>query len=115
MCRGTLLATSDVSITGLEQIEQAQAGQLTFIGSRKYLKFWEQSQASAALVSESLELSPGNRSLIQVASADLAIAQVLELFAPAPLHRRCPRDRRGGPYGSARQKRLDRTRLLSGA
>ena len=80
---GKIIGNKDIVITGLEQIERAQPGQLTFIGSRKYLKLWEHSQASAALVSEGLELTPENRSLIQVASADLAIAQVLELFAPA--------------------------------
>lgn len=81
---GKLIGKKDVLITGLEQIEQAQPGQLTFIGSNKYLKLWEHSQASAALVSEDLELTPGNRTLIQVVSADLALAQVLDLFASAP-------------------------------
>ena len=81
---GKIIGDKEIFITGLEEIEKAQTGQLTFIGSRKYAKFWEGSQASAALVNEGLELSPGNRTLIQVASADLAIAQVLELFAPAP-------------------------------
>lgn len=81
---GTLVGKNDVFITGLERIELAQPGQLTFIGNRKYLKLWEDSQASAALVNQGLGLAPGNRSLIQVVSADLAIAQVLELFAPAP-------------------------------
>jgi UDP-3-O-[3-hydroxymyristoyl] glucosamine N-acyltransferase len=81
---GNIIGNEDITITGLEQIEQAQPGQLTFIGSRKYLKLWESCQASAALVNEDLELSPGSRTLIQVVSADLAIAQVLELFAPDP-------------------------------
>jgi len=79
---GKLIGKKDVLITGLEQIGAAQPGQLTFIGSQKYLKLWEHSQASAALVNQDLELASGNRTLIQVASADLAIAQVLELFAP---------------------------------
>jgi UDP-3-O-[3-hydroxymyristoyl] glucosamine N-acyltransferase len=81
---GTLVGKDDVFITGIEQIELAQPGQLTFIGSQKYLELWAHSQASAVLVNQSLELAPGNRTLIQVVSADLAIAQVLELFAPAP-------------------------------
>jgi UDP-3-O-[3-hydroxymyristoyl] glucosamine N-acyltransferase len=81
---GKLIGKKDLLITGLEQIEQAQPGQLTFIGNNKYLKLWEHSKASAALVSEGLELTPGNRTLIRVVSADLALAQVLELFAPAP-------------------------------
>jgi UDP-3-O-[3-hydroxymyristoyl] glucosamine N-acyltransferase len=81
---GKIIGNEDIFITGVEQIELAQPGQLTFIGSPKYLKLWEQSQASAALVSEGLELTPRDRTLIEVVSADLAIAQVLELFAPDP-------------------------------
>ncbi len=81
---GKLIGRKDTVITGLEQIEQAESGQLTFIGSRKYAKLWEHSQASAALVNHNLELAPGKRSLVQVESADLAMAQVLELFAPPP-------------------------------
>jgi UDP-3-O-[3-hydroxymyristoyl] glucosamine N-acyltransferase len=81
---GKIIGNEETLITGLEQIEQAQPGQLTFIGSRKYLKLWEHSQASAALVNQDLELNTGNRTLIQVVSADLAIAQLLELFAPDP-------------------------------
>jgi len=81
---GKLIGKKNTVITGLEEIELAKPGQLTFIGSPKYAKLWDQSQASAALVSQSLELDPGERTLIQVASADLAIAQALELFAPPP-------------------------------
>jgi len=81
---GKIIGNEEITITGLEQIEQAKPGQLTFIGSRKYLKLWESCQASAALVNQDLGLDPGNRTLIEVVSADLAIAQVLELFAPDP-------------------------------
>ena len=81
---GKLVGKKDVLITGLEQVKQAQPGQLTFIGSQKYLNLWQHSRASAALINQDLELEPGERTLIRVASADLALAQVLELFAPAP-------------------------------
>jgi len=81
---GELVGKKDTVITGLGQIEQAISGELTFIGSRKYANLWEQSQASAALVNHNLDLAPGKRSLVLVASADLAMAQVLELFAPPP-------------------------------
>ena len=83
---GKIIGDKDVLITGLEQIELAQTGQITFIGGRKYLKLWERSQASAALVSEGLDPAPGNRTLIKVASADLAVAQLLDLFAPTSPH-----------------------------
>lgn len=81
---GKLVGKRDTVITGLGQIEQAKSGQLTFIGSRKYAKLWEHSQASAALVNPNLGLAPGNRSLVEVESADLAMAQVLKLFAAPP-------------------------------
>jgi len=81
---GKIIGDKEVLITGLEQIELAQPGQLTFVGNPQYSKLWERSLASAALVSEGLDLDPGNRTLIQVASADLAIVRVLELFAPDP-------------------------------
>ena len=79
---GKLVGKKTTIITGLEQIEAARSGQLTLIGSRKYANLWAQSQASAALINNNLELDPGERSLVQVASADLAMAKVLELFAP---------------------------------
>ena len=81
---GRVTGKEDVLITGLEEIELAQPGQLTFIGSRKYLKFWQHSRASAVLVDEGLEVAPGDRTVIHVASADLALVPLLELFAPAP-------------------------------
>lgn len=81
---GKLVGKKDTVITGLGQIEQAISGHLTFIGSRKYAKLWGHSQASAALINHSLDLAPGKRSLVRVASADLAMAQVLKLFAPPP-------------------------------
>ena len=81
---GKVIGKAEVMITGLEQIEQAQAGHLTFIGNQKYSRLWESSQASAALVNPGLGLTPGDRSLIEVTSADVAMAQVLELFSPAP-------------------------------
>ncbi len=79
---GKLVGKKDTVITGLGEIEQAIFGQLTFIGNRKYAKLWKHSQASAALVNQNLDLAPGKRSLVQVESADLAMAQVLKLFAP---------------------------------
>jgi UDP-3-O-[3-hydroxymyristoyl] glucosamine N-acyltransferase len=64
---------------------RAEAGQLTFIGDKKYIKLWDQSQASAAIVNADLEIEPGEgRALVQVKDADLAMAQVLQLFEPDP-------------------------------
>jgi len=81
---GKVSGNEDVLITGLEEIELAQPGQLTFIGSAKYLKFWPDSGASAVLVDKDLNISPGKRTVIHVESADLALVPLLELFSPPP-------------------------------
>jgi UDP-3-O-[3-hydroxymyristoyl] glucosamine N-acyltransferase len=80
---GTIVGEATLVITGIEQIEIAEPGQLTFVGGKKYVPLWETSRASAALVSEGLVVEPGQgRALIRVRNADLAMAEVLALFEP---------------------------------
>ncbi len=82
---GTLAGSPTILITGLENISEAQPNQLTFVGEKKYISLWDQSGASAAIVNEKLEIEPGpDRALVRVADADLAMAQVLQLFEPDP-------------------------------
>ena len=82
---GTLDGSPTIMITSVEQISDATANQLTFIGEKKYIKLWEQSRASAAIINDSLDVEPGqDRALIRVADADLALADVLRLFETAP-------------------------------
>ena len=79
--RGEIIGNADLIITGPEQLEQAKETQITFIGSKKYVKFWESSKASAAIVNDDLDLQPGEgRALIKVKSADLAMAELLEMY-----------------------------------
>jgi len=80
---GVLVGDVTQKITGLEQIESANRNQITFIGNAKYLPLWEGSQACAAVINEKFELQQGHgRALIKVKNADLAMAQLLELFKP---------------------------------
>lgn len=80
---GTLVGPSELMITGVQQINHAGPSQLTFIGQKKYAKFWGTSSASAALVNEKLNLEPiEGKTLIHVPDTDLALAIVLEMFAP---------------------------------
>ena len=81
---GTLEGNSKVQITGLEEIAEAKENQLTFIGEKKYANMWAESGASAAIINQNLDIDPGEgRALVRVADADLAMAQVLEMFEPA--------------------------------
>lgn len=85
--KGVLIGNTTQSITGPEQLEVANSNQITFIGSKKYLRLWKNSKACAAIINENLEVDPGqNRALIKVKNADLAMAQLLEIFITEPPH-----------------------------
>ncbi len=80
---GVLIGNTTTVITGPEQLEYATNEQITFIGNRKYVKLWETSKACAAIINNDIELEPGNnRALIKVKNADVAMAELLELFIP---------------------------------
>ena len=80
---GILIGNTTTTITGPEQLEYANQEQITFIGNRKYVKLWETSKACAAIINNDIELEPGdNRALIKVKNADLAMAELLDLFIP---------------------------------
>ena len=81
---GRLIGNSPQSIEGPEQIEMARSNNVTFIGDQKYVPLWETSQASVAIVGRKLNLAdPGkDRAFIEVDNADLAMAQLLDLFLP---------------------------------
>ena len=80
---GTISGTSNQKITAPEQLEMASDTEISFIGNKKYEKFWATSNACVAVVNEDIAIEPGeNRAFIKVKNADLAMSQVLELFAP---------------------------------
>ena len=84
MVSGHLHGAGDLTIASLAEIEQAQPGQMTFIGSEQYAGKWADSSASAALVSADIALKPGEgKALIVVDNADLAMATVLLAYEPA--------------------------------
>ena len=83
--QGTIEGHTDQIINGPEHIDLAGPNHITFIGNRKFVSRWESSHASAAIVNEKFKIEPGeNRALIRVKNADLAMAKVLDLFAPPP-------------------------------
>lgn len=80
---GRLVGDGDLALTGLAEIGEAVGGELTFVGESGYAPRWAVSKAAAALVTEGIELEPGDgRALIFVDSADLAMAKVLDSMAP---------------------------------
>lgn len=81
--KGIIVGDTSHKINAPEQLELARTTEISFIGNKKYEKFWETSKACAAIVNEDVSIAPGeNRAFIKVKNADLAMSQVLELFAP---------------------------------
>jgi UDP-3-O-[3-hydroxymyristoyl] glucosamine N-acyltransferase len=85
--KGALVGETFKNITAPEQLELATDSEISFIGNKKYEKLWATSNACAAVVNEDIAIEPGdNRAFIKVKNADLAMSQVLALFAlPTPL------------------------------
>lgn len=80
---GELVGTTNQNIVGPEELGKAEINNITFVGNRKYIKLWDTSKASAAVVNHNLKIEPGtNRALIKVKDADLAMAKLLEVFDP---------------------------------
>jgi UDP-3-O-[3-hydroxymyristoyl] glucosamine N-acyltransferase len=78
---------SRVSITGLATLADAKPGELSFLGHDKYVKQFATTKASAVIVDKGVKLPPiptpdSGPVLLLVDNADLAMAQVLALFAP---------------------------------
>lgn len=83
--KGELEGSTSHKISGPEQLEKAKNEHITFIGNRKYVRLWDESKASVAIVNENLKVVAGkNRALIKVKNADLAMAKLLEVFDPGP-------------------------------
>lgn len=81
--KGVISGTSLQNITAAEQLEVASDSEISFIGNKKYEKLWATSKACVAVVNEDISIEPGeNRAFIKVKNADLAMSQILELFAP---------------------------------
>ncbi len=80
---GVIVGNTSQIIIGPEQTELATNEQITFIGHKKYAKLWETSNACAAVINADIDLEPGeNKAFIKVKNADIAMAELLELFVP---------------------------------
>ncbi|HEY9169850.1 MAG TPA: UDP-3-O-(3-hydroxymyristoyl)glucosamine N-acyltransferase [Lutibacter sp.] len=83
LLKGALVGDTSHQISGPEQLEKAENKHISIIGSQKYVRLWETSNACAAIVNENLNFEPGeNRALIKVKNADLTMAKLLEVFSP---------------------------------
>ncbi|MBV9462744.1 MAG: UDP-3-O-(3-hydroxymyristoyl)glucosamine N-acyltransferase [Verrucomicrobiae bacterium] len=81
---GILEGDPKVVITGASTLEEAQPGQVSFLGNLKYLPLLKTTRASAVLVQPSIDRQPAaaGRNYIVVPNPSLAFARLVELTAP---------------------------------
>jgi UDP-3-O-[3-hydroxymyristoyl] glucosamine N-acyltransferase len=80
---GKVEGDPDVLITGAATLEDAQPGQVSFLGNLKYLPQLKSTRASAVLINPGTE-RPARRNYILVPNPSLSFAQLVELVAVPP-------------------------------
>jgi len=78
---GSVVGAPDLTLTGFAPADSAKPGELTFAENDTYFARADVSQASAVLVADDFKSASG-KTLIRVANARVAFAQVLPLFFP---------------------------------
>ena len=73
---------ADLEITGVEGIEKAGPGQLTFVSNPKYTPFARKTKAAAVLVTE--DFPPIEAATLRTPNPYLAFARAVDIFHPAP-------------------------------
>tara|TARA_B110000444_G_C18845752_1_gene601867 strand:- start:3219 stop:4211 length:993 start_codon:yes stop_codon:yes gene_type:complete len=79
---GKIQNKKNIFFSGLNDLKNANEDEVTFIGSRKFLKYWNNSKAGAVIVNESIKIEGIDRPIIKVKDADIAMAKLLEIFSP---------------------------------
>ncbi|MBU6157489.1 MAG: UDP-3-O-(3-hydroxymyristoyl)glucosamine N-acyltransferase [Bacteroidetes bacterium] len=78
---GNIEGNPEVKVSGFGKIEEAGAGQLTFLANPKYEEFLYNTSASLIIINESLELKqPVGATLIRVPDAYTAFATLLQAY-----------------------------------
>jgi UDP-3-O-[3-hydroxymyristoyl] glucosamine N-acyltransferase len=81
LVNGKIEGTPDVAVTSFGKIEEAQAGQLTFLANPKYEDYLYTTKASIAIINEGYELRElVTPTLVRVADAYTAFAQLLSKY-----------------------------------
>jgi len=79
---GTVVGDGEIEISGIAALEEARAGEITFIADPKYLPKLGETKASAIIVSR--DVSQGGKPLLCVTNPYLAFVKILTLFFEKP-------------------------------
>ncbi|MBC8213560.1 MAG: UDP-3-O-(3-hydroxymyristoyl)glucosamine N-acyltransferase [Candidatus Marinimicrobia bacterium] len=77
---GTIVGDENLAISGVGRLENGKTGSISFLSQAKYIKFFENSNASAVIVSKNFDQDSYGKTLIKVENPSLGFAQTLELF-----------------------------------
>jgi UDP-3-O-[3-hydroxymyristoyl] glucosamine N-acyltransferase len=81
---GEVLGNSDVLITGVCGIKEAEEGDLTFVANTKYLSLMQHTRASAIITSR--DVKSASKPIIRTDNPSLAFAKLVGLLAPNEVH-----------------------------
>ena len=82
---GRIVGSPDRQVSGVASIKEADAGQVSFIGNRKYRHQLETARAGIILLCQDLASEPLNdRTFIVCDNVDYSFSSVIALFAPPP-------------------------------
>lgn len=83
---GTVLGNGELEITGVRKIEEAGAGDISFIANPKYVKYHATTNASALLVSREFPADRPGMSYVVTADPYAAFLAVLRAYSPRAEH-----------------------------
>ncbi|MDD4980971.1 MAG: UDP-3-O-(3-hydroxymyristoyl)glucosamine N-acyltransferase [Candidatus Omnitrophica bacterium] len=80
---GELVGESDIIITGISGIKEANEGDITFLANPKYLPLLEKTRASAVITSRDIRDAP--KPIIRTENPSLAFAKMVSFMAPCEI------------------------------
>ncbi len=85
LVEGRLVGREDIQLAGVEPLETAGPGDLSFLASNRYLPYFRQSNAGAVMVTDDFAgVTPGPGTRIVVTDLRLALARALLEIFPEP-------------------------------
>lgn len=86
LAQGTIMrGEASAHITGFSTVDEAEPGDVTFLGNPRYLPKLKKSNASAVLVATDFKDAPANLALIAVENPTLAFQKIIDRFGPSKL------------------------------
>ncbi len=83
LVKGELLGDETIEITGVSSLKEATAGQVSFLGNKKYQHQLPESKAGVVLVNKDLANEDrGGKTFIVCENVDYAFSQAIMVFAP---------------------------------